>query len=188
MKYVFLYILVFLFTSCKEEELDLFPVTMEGANSISCLMNGKVWPSRNYTLDSYTGSSRQQEDGSYVYYYYVLCEAWFPDQIFPDQFSIRINFKDENIEIDKEYLLGRGWEDSYRARLTYIKEVPNAIDDIWDSEELQTTGYVKYLRVDGGVIAGVFEATMVDSVSGETLVITKGQFDAGNVKCENCIR
>jgi len=168
MKYVSILILLALpvaFSTCRDED-ELPPITMEGKNTFGCVVNGKLWLPEGRLGQSATHAEIYKRPDTLAVNIYSgnSRQSIFMSIIdFPD---LRIN---ETYDFNNDKCCG----------LQYL-DFENTVSC---SYELPISGYVKLSKwdLDKGILAGTFEFKAFSDECPETVVITEGRFDIGEI-------
>lgn len=150
-----------------EPELTLPPITSQGLNTVGCKIDGKVWvPYSKTSFPEFMSSVARFANWRYNFSGYQI------DDVNSDN-SIRISVG--SIINDSLFLLDKFIKDK-----NFIAYFPKSIPQ---NHIFITTNpnkdYFKILKLDTlhKIISGIFECTVVDTLTNEKHIITEGRLD-----------
>ena len=160
-----LFVSPLLYSSCNEDEDVLPPVTMEGRNTLGCLVNGELWlPDYQFGGISFTAQ--------------MPSKNWIRISADNSNSGIDLNLSD-TIEIvtNKIYVL--------KNDTTYSGQYSVRRDGVrCDYRYFHLlSGTTTLLRLDpkARIISGTFEFTTYNVDCGYTIKVTDGRFDSGEL-------
>jgi len=149
--------------SCDEDENELPPITMEGKNTFGCLVNGKVWLPKGRA-----GSSGFFADMTINNFLSILADN--------DNSGVRLILSDKiGIQANKIYTFKN--DTTFNAE--YYKSAEN-ITCFYKYTHL-IYGKIQLSKLEAEFISGTFEFTTYNPDCGDTIKVTQGRFDIGEI-------
>ena len=161
---LFLFSLVIYLSACQKDD-ELPPVTLEGKNTFGCLVNGALWlPKGSFNVP---GTSADYTSG-----YFLTFNAGNESSGF--SFLVK-----EPLEINRNYDLA----DTAEVKAYYENEINGNVCIYADYHVLNgSLEIAKFsLAYQNKVLSGTFEFTTYNPDCGDTIKVTEGRFDIGDI-------
>ncbi|GAA0188644.1 hypothetical protein GCM10009122_47620 [Fulvivirga kasyanovii] len=152
------------FSACQEDD-ELPAITSEGKNTFGCLVNGDLWlPKGSFNVPSTAAD--------YTSGYFLSFSARSENTTF--RFTV-----EEPILINHRYDL----TDTTRVRANYTNKTDNNLCFYKDYHVLNgSLEITKFsLAYQNKVLSGTFEFTTYNPDCGDTIKVTEGRFDIGDI-------
>ena len=154
------------YSSCNEDEDELPPITMEGKNTFGCLVNGKIWlPSGRL---GQSGLTAQMPSSNWI---------WIGADNNANNTGITLNLSDSQPIQAKTYIL--------KNDTSFYSEYNMRIGTIicFYKYNHVLSGQVTLTKLDAtrGIVSGTFEFTTYNPDCGDTIKVTNGRFDIGEL-------
>ena len=155
------------YSGCDEDEDKLPPITMEGRNTFGCLVNGELWlPKGRFGQAGAHAELNISNDTVGIIIY-------ADDNDRPSSIALSIYDK-PTLKIEKSYDLSNS---------AYYGKYSEYVDDQAYFYEKVIIGNLQLIKFDiqNRIIAGTFEFKVYNSVCKDTITITEGRFDIGDI-------
>lgn len=155
-----------LYSACNEDDNDLPPITMEGKNTFGCLVNGNIWtPSGRL---GQPGLIAQMPSSNWV---------WIGADNNDNNTGISLNLSDSGSIQAKTYILKN--DTSFYSE--YNTRIGSIICFYKYNHVLSGQITLTKLDVTRRIISGTFEFTSYNPDCDDTIKVTNGRFDVGEL-------
>ena len=152
------------YSSCDDDDRPerLPPLTMEGKNTFGCLVNGKVWVAKSKDFNARS---------VYAQYQSILTIGATSNSA---SFSFAVF---DPITINTEY----SFQNTSSARAYYVEKSRSPYCVYEDYHVTKGTIVIRKLDLANNIVCGTFEFTTYNPDCGDTVKVTEGRFDIGNI-------
>lgn len=159
-----LFLCLLFYGSCDDDGGELPPLTMGGKNTFGCLVNGKIWLPKSQAL------GQPSTDADYSSGKFMSFGSSNDDSDF--QFIIS-----NPIEVNTEYSL----TDTARSRAFYGQGKDMSYCVYEDYNVVSGSVVFKKFDLNNQILSGTFEFTTYNPDCGDTIKVTDGRFDIGDI-------